>query len=84
MSMQAKKHENIPKNAKETTTERILSIKMSTKGAQVFTFSLPGGRLVPCPPVSYATASGHPVPIILQGQSLLEPIQTLKSPLFMH
>jgi len=65
MSMQAKKHENIPKNAKETTTERILSIKMSTK-------------------VSYATASGHPVPIILQGQSLLEPIQTLKSPLFMH
>jgi len=45
MSMQAKKHENIPKNAKETTTERILSIKMSTKGAQVLHLACQEGGL---------------------------------------
>ena len=28
----------------------MLNIKMSTKGGPVFTFSLPGGRLVPLPP----------------------------------
>jgi len=37
-------------------TKRILNIKMYTKGNPVFTFSLPGGRLVPLSPVSYATA----------------------------
>jgi len=30
---------------------------MSTKGGPIFTFSLPGGRLAPSPPISYAT--GH-------------------------
>jgi len=29
---------------------------MSTKGGPVFTFSLPGEQLAPCPPVNYATA----------------------------
>jgi len=33
---------------------------MSTEGAPVFTFSLPGRRLASLPPVSYATGSqGH-------------------------
>jgi len=29
---------------------------MSAKGGPVFTYGLPGGRLAPFPPVSYATA----------------------------
>jgi len=29
---------------------------MSTKGGPVFTLSLPGGQLAPCPSVSYGTA----------------------------
>jgi len=37
----------------------MLKIKMSTNGGPVFTFSLPGGRLAPLPPVNYAT--GHSV-----------------------
>jgi len=30
-------------------TQIILNIKISDKGGPVFTFSLPGGRLAPCP-----------------------------------
>jgi len=33
----------------------MLIIKMSNKGGPVFTLSLPGGRLTPLTPVSYAT-----------------------------
>jgi len=35
-------------------TKRILNIKMTGKGGPVFTFSLAGGWLAPCPCVSYA------------------------------
>jgi len=32
---------------------------MSIKWGPVFAFSLPGGRLAPLPPVSYATVYNH-------------------------
>jgi len=46
------KNKNIPKNAKKTTTERILDMKMPTKGGPIFTFRLTGGAARPFTPLS--------------------------------
>ena len=38
-----------PRKTQKTNNQRMLNIKMSTKGGPVFTFSLPGGRLAHLP-----------------------------------
>jgi len=54
MSMLAKKRKH-PEKRKENKnllkTKRIINIKVSAIGGPVFTFSLPGGQLVPFPPL---------------------------------
>jgi len=54
MSIPAK-NENTSKNNNLLKIKRILNTKISAKGVPVFTFTLPGGRLAPLPPASYAT-----------------------------
>jgi len=61
MSILAEKTKTPRKRQKEHNlrkTKRILNMKMTGKGGPVFTFSLPGGWLAPCPCVSYATDPG--------------------------
>jgi len=50
----------------------MLKIKMSTNGGPVFTFSLPGGRLAPLPPVNYAT--GHSVICLKNASQSVVPV----------
>ena len=53
LSMPAKKMK-APRKTQKNNSLKNTKYKMSTKRGPVFTFSLPGGRLAPCPLVNYA------------------------------
>jgi len=57
MSILAKKRKHLDKrkNNNLLKTEGTPNIKMSVRGGPAFTFNLAGGRINPCPIVSYAT-----------------------------
>ena len=44
-----------PRKTQKTKNQRILNIKMSTKGGSVLHLAYQGGKIAPLPPIDYAT-----------------------------